>query len=85
MTYLPISEWFKFSSPASINIFMKLLLYVLVVVWMIVGRKRGALDAQTTDMGKISSHIMVMTLLIFGLFLFGMNFRTGLLSFLFNF
>lgn len=41
MIYLPMSEWFTFSTHISLSVVVKLVLWVALFAWMIIGKKKG--------------------------------------------
>lgn len=78
MIYLPISEWFSFSTSISLTVLLKLLQWALMFVVLIIGNKKikaaeesGALTIPTRVFGLLS--IISLTFLVLGL-----NFRLGL-------
>lgn len=79
MIYLPMSEWFAFETHLSVSVVAKLVLWVALFAWMIIGKKKGMSTPETGTMQSAARYFGILSVLAFGLMLFGLNFRLGLI------
>ncbi|MBO6535454.1 MAG: hypothetical protein JJ966_04480 [Balneolaceae bacterium] len=79
MIYLPMSEWFTFSTHISLSVVVKLVLWVALFAWMIIGKKKGMSTPETGTLKSAGTYFGILSALAFGLMLFGLNFRLGLI------
>jgi uncharacterized membrane protein len=79
MIYLPMSEWFGFETHLSVSVVVKLVLWVALFAWMIIGKKMGMSTPEKGDLSSAAKYFGILSLLAFGLMLFGLNFRLGLI------
>lgn len=79
MIYLPMGEWFAFETHLSLSVVVKLVLWVALFAWMIIGKKMGMSTPEKGTMASAARYFAILSILAFGLMLFGLNFRLGLI------
>jgi uncharacterized membrane protein len=78
MIYLPIGDWFSFSSSISLSVVLKLALWILFFGWMIAGKRRGFTDAEKVNLPSAQQFFIILSILGVALVVTGLNFRLGL-------
>ena len=78
MIYLPMSEWFAFETHLSLTVVVKLVLWVALFAWMIIGKKKGMSTPESGTLSSAANYFGILSLLALGLMVFGLNFRLGL-------
>ncbi|GAB5410446.1 MAG: hypothetical protein BalsKO_28110 [Balneolaceae bacterium] len=75
MTYLPISDWFTFSSSMSLTLVLKFTVWIALFAWLIVGKRIGLIDPEKKDLSKASTYYGILTFLGLTLMILGLNVR----------
>ncbi|MEQ9307963.1 MAG: hypothetical protein RLN90_00810 [Balneolaceae bacterium] len=75
MTYLPIGDWFTFSSSMSLTLVLKLCFWVLLFAWLIIGKRMGYINPEKKDLSKASRYYGILTFLGLALMILGLNVR----------
>ncbi len=78
MIYLPMSEWFAFETHLSLSLVMKLILWIALFAWMIIGKKKGMSTPEKGTISSAANYFGILSLIAFALMIFGLNFRLGL-------
>jgi len=78
MIYLPMGEWFGFETNISLSILLKLILWVALFAWMIVGKKMGMSSPEKGDLSTAARYFGILSALALALMVTGLNFRLGL-------
>ena len=78
MIYVPIGEWFGFGSSLSISVVVKLVLWVALFAWLIVGKVKGMADGEKGSIKTATTYYRIASVLGFLLMIFGLNFKLGL-------
>lgn len=78
MIYLPISEWFSFSTSISLSVVLKLTLWILFFGWLIAGKRKGFTDPETINLPGAQYFFTILSILGLALVVTGLNFRLGL-------
>lgn len=78
MIYIPITEWFGFASSLSFSVVAKLILWVALFAWLIVGKVKGMVDTENGNIKTAKTYYLVASVLGFLLMIFGLNFKLGL-------
>lgn len=78
MTYLPMGEWFAFGSHLSWTLVLKLVIWVLLFAWLIVGKRMGMIDPEVKDLSKASKYYGLLSFFGICLMILGLNVRLAL-------
>ena len=78
MIYVPITEWFGFGSSLSVTVVLKLVLWVALFAWLIVGKVKGMASGEKGSIKSASTYYAVASILGFVLMILGLNFKLGL-------
>lgn len=78
MIYVPITEWFGFGSSLSVSVVAKLVLWVALFAWLIVGKVKGMTDPEKGGIESAASYYRIASILGFFFIIFGLNFKLGL-------
>lgn len=79
MIYLPMVDWFGFDTHISLSIILKLVLWVALFAWMIIGKKMGMSTPEKGNLQTATKYFGILSVLALGLMFFGLNFRLGLI------
>ncbi len=78
MIYLPIGEWFSFSSSISLSVVLKLALWLVYFGWIIAGKRKGLTDPEKVTVPAAQQFFVILSILGLALVVTGLNFRLGL-------
>ena len=63
MIYLPIGDWFSFSSSISLSVVLKLALWALYFGWMIAGKRKGLSDPDKVNFAQAQQFFTILSIL----------------------
>lgn len=78
MIYLPMSEWFSFSTSISLTVVLKIALWVVFFTWMIIGKRKGLTDSENVNLPYAKQFFLILSILGLAMVVTGLNFRLGL-------
>ncbi len=78
MIFLPIGEWFTFSTSISISVILKLALWILFFGWIIIGKRKGFADPEKINLASAHQFFIILSILSLALIVTGLDFRLGL-------
>ena len=78
MIYLPIGEWFTFTSSISFSLVLKLALWIVYFGWLVAGKRKGLSDPEKVNLPTAQQFFIILSILGLALVVTGLNFRLGL-------
>lgn len=78
MIFLPMDEWFTFSTSISLSIILKLLLWIVFFGWLIVGKRKGLSNPEKVTLPVAKQFFLILSILGLAMIVTGLNFRLDL-------